>query len=362
MTRHKSRSDAAGPEARTDTWHGDAPSTDAISPRLPSPAAIRETIEQLVFVFAAVFIFRTFAADAFVIPTGSMAPTLMGRHKDLVCPKCGCAYQVSASEEVDQEGTPNKDRNGRLIQIEAGTCPMCRYTATLGKDNPQHKKYPSCNGDRIEVSKIAYQLGEPQRWDVIVFRYPGDPPAVPPAFRMDSRNNFIKRLVGLPGETIRIQHGDVWVRRGTEPFRIARKLPEKLLAMLQPVFDNDYMPRIAKLGWPARWHPEPATDGSPAGAWTSDDHATFHTDGTGAGRNWLRYHHLVPSYQQWQEVEAGFHTPPLTPQLITDFTAYDTRRDTGPSARRPIWTASASIGWATWRSPVRRKWKTRAVR
>jgi hypothetical protein len=51
-------------------------------------AAIRETVESVAIAFVLAFLFRTFEAEAFVIPTGSMAPTLMGRHKDLVCPKC----------------------------------------------------------------------------------------------------------------------------------------------------------------------------------------------------------------------------------------------------------------------------------
>ena len=72
---------------------------------LPSPAAIRETIESVAIAFILAFLFRTFEAEAFVIPTGSMAPTLMGRHKDVVCPKCGYPYQVSASEEVMPDGT-----------------------------------------------------------------------------------------------------------------------------------------------------------------------------------------------------------------------------------------------------------------
>ena len=95
MTKRKSpdikpRSVPSGPVVRTDKRRGEAPSTDAISRHLPSPAAIRETIESVVIAFVLAFLFRTFEAEAFVIPTGSMAPTLMGRHKDLVCPKCGC--------------------------------------------------------------------------------------------------------------------------------------------------------------------------------------------------------------------------------------------------------------------------------
>src|SRR6187402_3857612 len=65
--------------------------------------AIRETIESIVIAFVLAFLFRTFEAEAFVIPTGSMAPTLMGRHKDVDCPKCGYRYQVSASEEESED-------------------------------------------------------------------------------------------------------------------------------------------------------------------------------------------------------------------------------------------------------------------
>ena len=79
-------------------------------PAASSSAAIRETVESIVIAFVLAFLFRTFEAEAFVIPTGSMAPTLMGRHKDLDCPKCGYPYQVSASEEVDAERRQRRRR------------------------------------------------------------------------------------------------------------------------------------------------------------------------------------------------------------------------------------------------------------
>ncbi len=289
---------------------------------LPSPAAVREMIESVAIAFVLAFLFRTFEAEAFVIPTGSMAPTLMGRHKDVICPKCKYPYQVSASEEVMPDGTL-KNNN---YKVESGTCPMCRYTQTLDNDT-------SYNGDRILVSKLAYEIGEPQQWDVIVFKYPGDPPTVPPEERTDSRINFIKRLVGLPGDTVRIEHGDVWIKSGKDKkelgdraeFVIARKPPRKLLAMLQPVFDNDYMPAIAKDGWPARWFSD-AEDA--AGDWHSDDLASFVIDGSAKTEKWLRYHHLVPTAWQWHQVGAGM-PPNLKSQLITDFTAYDTGKTRG---------------------------------
>jgi signal peptidase I len=288
---------------------------------LPSPAALRETIESVAIAFILAFLFRTFEAEAFVIPTGSMAPTLMGRHKDVICPKCGCPYQVSASEEVNSDGSAKQSNEWMIV---SGTCPMCRYTAPLEKDTPY-------NGDRILVNKFAYEVEDPKRWDVIVFKYPGDPLTNPPSpERTDSRTNFIKRLVGLPGDTIRIEDGDVWLvdpkDKGEKAAKsIVRKPAAKLLAMLQPVFDNDYMPRIAEYGWPARWYPESASggEGGAAGAWQPGDSATFSIDGTGKGEQWLRYHHRVPMPQQWQQVEGGLAPAPI-PQLITDFTAYDT--------------------------------------
>ena len=50
--------------------------------------------------------------------------------------------------------------------------------------------------DRFVVCKCLH----PQRWDVIVFRDPED-----------SKTNFCKRLVGLPGETVTIRDGAVWI-------------------------------------------------------------------------------------------------------------------------------------------------------
>lgn len=55
-------------------------------------------------------------------------------------------------------------------------------------------------GDFVLVNKLAYKIGEPQRGDVIVFE---------PTF--ESPEPYIKRVIGLPGETIVIANGDVVV-------------------------------------------------------------------------------------------------------------------------------------------------------
>ncbi len=57
-------------------------------------------------------------------------------------------------------------------------------------------------GDYVIVNKLAYRLkGNPDRGDVIVFRYPPNPEAIP----------YIKRVIGLPGDQIHIADGKVYV-------------------------------------------------------------------------------------------------------------------------------------------------------
>src|SRR5450432_2667317 len=89
--------------------------TLAAMPLQGTSHAIRETVESLVIAFVLAFLFRTFEAEAFVIPTGSMAPTLMGRHKDVYCPKCGHRFRVSASEE---EGDELEMMRGEIVAMQ----------------------------------------------------------------------------------------------------------------------------------------------------------------------------------------------------------------------------------------------------
>ncbi|HOM17535.1 MAG TPA: signal peptidase I [Thermoguttaceae bacterium] len=289
---------------------------EGLAKHLPSGAAVREIVESVVIAFVLAFLFRTFEAEAFVIPTGSMAPTLMGRHKDLTCPNCGYSFQASASDEVTSTGS----YRGPAFDVVACTCPMCRYPVEAGPD-----KHRSFKGDRIIVNKFAYQFSDPQRWDVAVFKYPGA-----------AATNYIKRIIGLPGETIRIWHGDVYVRRSEETeFQIARKPPDKVLAMLQPVYDNDYIvPEMIAQGWPPRWQNWSGSSGVLRGGWqASDDFRSYRTDGSREGEVWLRYQHLVPSYQDWQQM--GRTKPAPKPQLISDFAAYNTNRDRSAYRQHP---------------------------
>lgn len=55
-------------------------------------------------------------------------------------------------------------------------------------------------GDRIIVNKFLYRFTEPARGDVVVFKYPKDP-----------KRDFIKRIVGLPGDTLEIRNSMLYV-------------------------------------------------------------------------------------------------------------------------------------------------------
>jgi len=54
--------------------------------------------------------------------------------------------------------------------------------------------------DRLFINKIAYRVGEIHRGDVVVFLYPHD-----------HEKSYIKRVIALPGDTLRIDHGQVIV-------------------------------------------------------------------------------------------------------------------------------------------------------
>src|SRR5256714_15557232 len=66
-----------------------------------SDGNIKETIESILIAFILAFIFRAFVVEAFVIPTGSMAPTLMGAHMRFRCEDCGYEWTVNYSSPGD---------------------------------------------------------------------------------------------------------------------------------------------------------------------------------------------------------------------------------------------------------------------
>jgi signal peptidase I len=311
------------------------PTTKSRGPAAPAPPrkdGMRETVESVVIAFVLAFLFRAFEAEAFVIPTGSMAPTLMGVHKDLTCEKCNYPYRVSASEEQDEDaelfrmlmGDGQRDPEVRrraandlaARDVVGGICPNCRFPMTIDPQTPEGKKFPTYKGDRILVAKFPYDFSDPDRWDVVVFKYP-----------QKSNENYIKRCVGLPNETVIIHGGNIFTRTAENPQReIARKPPDKVRAIMQSVYDDDYaLADLTAAGMPLRWQGMREAGGE---SWQPlEGKQGYRTQGTEAGETWLGYQHLVPSQADWQEysrtgkfLASGGE---IKPRLVSDFYAYN---------------------------------------
>ncbi len=195
-------------------------------------ASIRDTVQSIWVAIVLAFVLRAFVVEAFVIPTGSMAPRLYGEHLDLTCPSCG--YEFAFGWSVNQERRVRQEGGG--IQANGqrkpsgAVCPSCGYAL--------HKEADIAGGDRVLVMKYLYRFRPPKPWDVIVFKNP-----------QDNQQNYIKRLIGLPGETIEIVHGDIFVRKaGADEFTVRRKDdPRVQNAMWQVVFDNDFRPDLDRI-------------------------------------------------------------------------------------------------------------------
>ena len=271
----------------------------------------RETIESIVVAFVLAFLFRTFEAEAFVIPTGSMAPTLYGQHRDVYCTKCGTRFAVGVSTAPQ---TDAEIRDGAIApgyRSHFAVCPNanCRFP----NDVLDRETFA---GDRILVNKFPFEFADPQRWDVVVFKFPES-----------AKTNYIKRLVGLPGEKLILEGGDVKVCRiGPESdgiFRIPRKAPEKQRQLQLLVHDNDHPAlELLQAGWPESWDNRGTT------AWDSDSEAhSFEIKPEANDKpHWLRYTHYLPTAGDWTRALAGKSVAGrAVPQLIRDFYAYNGR-------------------------------------
>jgi signal peptidase I len=225
-------------------------------------AEIANTFEWLITAFALAFIFRAFVMEAFRIPTGSMANTLLGAHYMVRCTQCGYKYYYGYNEISATTGQ---------IHQNYTRCPSCGYYQMT----PAIPTGSHSGGDRILVLKCIYQFVEPRQWDVVVFKNPLDPTI-----------NYIKRLVGRPGETVEIIDGDVYING-----QISRKPPKVQDELWMPVYDNDYQP--ARPGEPTfnrhTWkQPFQNADGS---HWTIDEEkpTVFYLEGESAVENRLVY-------------------------------------------------------------------------
>lgn len=85
-------------------------------------------------------------------------------------------------------------------------------------------------GDRLIALRLSYLLTEPQRYDIVVFKYPDDESFL-----------YIKRIIGLPGDTVEIIDGRVYLNNDSEPIA-DEYVREKMLGSFGPytVPENSY--------------------------------------------------------------------------------------------------------------------------
>jgi signal peptidase I len=266
---------------------------------------VRQTVELIVTLCLAVVVVRTFSAEAYVVPTGSMAPTLLGWHRELTCPSCHSIFVVG----IEDEG-----QTGEAI------CPNCGQRGL--DDGPSIE----CGGDRVLVEKFLYEFRRPRRWEVAVFHFPGEPSQA-----------YVKRVVGLPGESIRIADGDVFVND-----RILRKSLSEIRAMRMLVHDSRFQPRDA--GRFPRWlFRADAPAGEEASLWKREAGRFVHEapgDAASVPDDWLVYKH-------WDAGRGGYGT-------MSDFYGYNGNeprelnqiKDVGMEARITVSEAVETISIA----------------
>lgn len=213
------------------------------SAETPPSATIKETLISVMIAFIMAFVFRGFVIEGFLIPTGSMAPTLLGKHMRFVGPDTGADFAVGPWDYADPRynqrplATQGVEKLGAISVADPIT--DIRF---------QESDVPLSAGDRVFVLKYLMSVFEPKRWDVVVFKNPG------------TQENYIKRLIGLPEEQVALVAGDVFARPAVRPdggpergiesweddaWRIQRKPERVQRAMFQTLFDSLYTPPSA---------------------------------------------------------------------------------------------------------------------
>jgi hypothetical protein len=199
-----------------------------------------------------------------MIETGSMAPCLLGYHRQATCPSCRYPFAVEGSNTTTEAVCPNCGKSG--ISVEG---------------------LPRNDGDHLLVHRGLYEFRRPRRWEVIVFRNPNK-----------STQAYVKRLIALPGESLRIDAGDVYISG-----KIQTKSYATQLGMRIPVDDHDFEPPAWESDWQPRW-----VISQPVGGWqaagTAFRFTPLKTEGRAAERQepgieWVHYRHWIRN--------GGFH-------------------------------------------------------
>lgn len=238
---------------------------DSNSP-VPTQASLpRALTESLISLLIAVILFRTFLAEGYMISTGSMAPALLGYHKRVDCPTCHTEFPFGVAYDTDE---PDESAPDNALRQKA-VCPNCGQAGILVGDVPRN------HGDQLLVCKQSYLYRAPRRWEVIVFRNPADP-----------LEAFVKRTIGLPGETVQIVDGDVLING-----ELCRKKWAEQREVRIPLHRH-HVVADSPHGWHPHWVPE-SSDDAEQPTWTPDGDG-FQLTASGSDQTaWVNYAHWI---------------------------------------------------------------------
>jgi len=224
-----------------------------LSSRAGAAQSIRGVVEPVLLLLIVGLFVRTWLLEGLVLPlviaSGSMAPGLLGPHRDVVCGDCGLRFPCGLEWEP---------LDGRA------RCPNCRFADNrLGPRAVQ-------NGDRVLLSRCIPWRRMPRRWEPVALRLPDRAGMV-----------VVKRVVGLPGESIQIREGDVYVDG-----RIERKTLRQQRALAVLVHDTGHPATSDPTAAPG-WLPE-----RPESRWRREVGRFACTPAMAArGPDWLVYCH-----------------------------------------------------------------------